>query len=242
MGRSNGFTLIELLVVVAIIALLVSLLLPALGEARAQAEKVVCLSNQGQMGLAVYLYTSAYDGWFPYLRGEYVNVDWGPGQPSSVWDAYLNITDPESVNARVLPFISNDLDVYKCPTGVSLGDFYQVPEQTTYFHNGALMHVEPTSISDVPNPSNIVVVHEYGSLTVRGYLFPSYAPGVGQLQLAWSDWIPGYFYHSGGGNYTFADRHAEWIHFDDVRTGMWGLSPGDHTLPESEFVFYSRSF
>ena len=243
MRERNGFTLIELLVVVAIIALLVSILVPALQKAREQAQRVVCLSNEGQMGLAVCLYTSAYDGWFPYLPGEYVSVDW---LPSAAWDAYLNITDPESVNAKVLPFM-NELKVYMCPTAWSFGDYYGVAEQTSYFHNGALMHVQRTSISTVPNASETVIAHEYGSPTVRGYLFPSYPPGsypsgVVRLDLAWSDWIPGYFLHSGGGNYTFADRHSEWIHFDDVRTDLWGLSPGDDSLPESEFQIYSRSF
>ena len=242
MRKRNGFTLIELLVVVAIIALLVSILIPALSEARDQAEKVVCLSNESQMALAVYNYISAYDGYFPYLPGEYVAVNWGPGQPTSVWDAYQNITDPGSVIAKIAAVSGTYTKVYRCPTAWTFGDYYQVEKQTSYFHNGALMHVKATSIVSVPNPSDIVMVHEYGTATVRSYLFPSYPPGVGQLQLAWSAWIPGYFLHSGGGNYTFADRHSEWIHFDDVRTGMWGLSPGDHTLPESEFQFYSRSF
>jgi len=59
MGRKRSFTLIELLVVVAIIAVLISLLLPALGNARVQAKTAVCMSNLRQVGMGIINYTSA---------------------------------------------------------------------------------------------------------------------------------------------------------------------------------------
>lgn len=63
-GR-RGFTLIELLVVIAVIALLVGILLPALGRARSAGRQARCLSNTRQMGLAMTLYANEQKNWYP---------------------------------------------------------------------------------------------------------------------------------------------------------------------------------
>lgn len=63
LGDASGFTLIELLVVVATVSLLLSLLLPALGRARAQARAVVCGSNVRQLALANMAYAEDHGGY-----------------------------------------------------------------------------------------------------------------------------------------------------------------------------------
>jgi prepilin-type N-terminal cleavage/methylation domain-containing protein len=65
--QSKGFTLIELLVVIAIIAILASLLLPALARSKAKAHNVKCISNQKQIGLAFMMYAGDNDESYPKL-------------------------------------------------------------------------------------------------------------------------------------------------------------------------------
>lgn len=98
----RGFTLIELLVVVAIIALLVSILLPTLVSARWQAKTVLCMSNARQIGLALCFYAEDYDGNLPV----YCNVTLYRAPERVGFDGYWTdklVAGPEPWNGGYLP-------------------------------------------------------------------------------------------------------------------------------------------
>jgi prepilin-type N-terminal cleavage/methylation domain-containing protein len=109
--RRSGFTLVELLVVIGIIAVLISVLLPALGRARRQAVRTQCLANLKQIINATFNYAAENKGWFParpgypkgiapgttgwdYLPQSMVSLKVAPGATTVWWDLNESFIKP----------------------------------------------------------------------------------------------------------------------------------------------------
>lgn len=107
-----GFTLIELLVVVSVIALLLAILMPSLGKARALAKRVGCGNNLRQLTLAWTEYLNDHEGRF--YQGTRANLDYGGWKGLKGWwprplNRYVGLDDPNGVT-------ENDAKVFCCPS------------------------------------------------------------------------------------------------------------------------------
>lgn len=106
-----GFTLIELLVVVAIIALLISILLPSLKKARDQARFVLCESNFRQLGTGVHYFKEDHKGYYPEADRWLTWPRYSPG--TSGFNAPLS--SPTRQESCILKYVGRDARIYLCP-------------------------------------------------------------------------------------------------------------------------------
>lgn len=124
LGSKSGFTLIELLVVVAIIALLISILLPSLNRAREQARMVVCGSNLRQVGVGMSYYNDEYDGIFPPHAFKSISTRVG-GRGQTITDEEYTVF---SEGLWLLKHVQ-DWKLYQCPSDPWVDDAPQIPTE-----------------------------------------------------------------------------------------------------------------
>ncbi len=107
--RKSKFTLIELLVVIAIIAILASMLLPALGNARKRAHSVACLGNLKQLGVMAAEYANISNGFIPPTISKFNGND----------QSWVGVYIESGIMTR--PKVGTKV-VYRCPSGGSAMD------------------------------------------------------------------------------------------------------------------------
>lgn len=237
-GRSclgtTGFTLIELLVVIAIIAILAALLLPVLSKAKERANRVTCVNNQRQMGMAWVMYAADNADVMPENRWDHGNParslpgSWVTGNAN--YDA-----DPTVITSGTLfPYVKN-LNVYRC---VEDKNFIRTPSgQNTStnryrcFSMSCYLNGDPATerdykfshrnkLSSLKHPVRILVFIDEDDRTLDDghFLYPwsKTAP----LGTAWVN-FPG-FRHNNGTIWSFGDGHAGYHRW---RTPRGNLSP-----------------
>jgi len=171
--KRSGFTLIELLVVISIIALLVALLLPALGRARDLAQIVHCASNQRQLHLALILWATDNEEDLPPGTGYGVNVSVIAHRGLRRSGDFFDVLVPEYVAPR---------DLWYCPAGPVTPDsprfpgfpagptnsywsFYEGPGHYAVFSQAIYCNLtEKGGYTDIPrklsDPGNWILVNE----------------------------------------------------------------------------------
>lgn len=115
--RSTAFTLIELLVVVAIIAILLAVMMPALRAAREQARAVVCASNLRQLGIALHAYANDCRGFV--IPAAYSDSGTTRGGPPIYWWGTNDETHVDHRRGFLWPYLHAELrsdGVFECPS------------------------------------------------------------------------------------------------------------------------------
>jgi len=216
MKARKAFTLIELLVVIAVITVLMAVLMPALQRAREQGKRAVCMSNVKQFGLSWVLYADENDQRIVNAcTGE--NTEGHNDREEPCWLYYWNNYDEQQCidgiqRGALWPYVGQ-LKIYKCPTGIrGEANTYAIVDAM----NGAMSSIPgvPRELyikrrSQIKRPGERMVFVDEGKTSMQSWT-------IHYDRESWWDIPP--TRHGQGTNFNFADGHAEYWKWEDMRT------------------------
>ena len=214
----RGFTLIELLVVIAIIAILASMLLPALSKAKAKGQSIACLNHLKQLQLAWQLYADDHNDLLsPNLSTVTGFQDLSLPGSWVTGNARFDLSPTNIQNGVLFPHLGS-VPVYHCPADRSKVEGQSgLPRYRSYMLSGRLGGPRlgiPEYDSGVKDRATAVSnpTHAFAFLDSSEHTINSGAFGILPLGFAggdlWDD-VPA-DRHSRGANLSFVDGHAEY--------------------------------
>ncbi|HOW65222.1 MAG TPA: prepilin-type N-terminal cleavage/methylation domain-containing protein [Verrucomicrobiota bacterium] len=251
---TKAFTLVELLVVIAMIAILASLLLPALSHAVAKGKSISCSSNLRQLQLALNQYVIDNHDGFPRNIASSGTGAMGPGNWTSTegWvlgNAKTDQTDENLRKGMLWNYVGGGVRIYKCPADKStVQNRPDLPRFRSYGLSQWLHYYDLFAAPSQTHPATVYketqVIHptttfSFIDVNERSIDIGIFGPWHDMANTFWWGSTPGER-HSKGASLSFLDGHQEshrWLHTPKLNTGSEARGYAVNQLDRSDHLW-----